>query len=50
MIYTIAAILIIIILYSIFKDRIELFYYQVLGFSQVEYLRKLKKYYEYHMI
>jgi len=50
MFYTIVALLIIIVIFSIFKEQIQYFYNQILGYAQVESLNRLKKYYEYHMI
>jgi hypothetical protein len=50
MFYTIAALLVVIVIYSIFKEQIQYFYNQILGLSQVQSVNRLKKYYGYHMI
>ncbi len=50
MFYTIVALLLIILIYSIFKEQIQYFYNQILGYAQVQSVNRLKKYYAYHMI
>jgi hypothetical protein len=50
MFYTIAALLIVIVIYSIFKEQIQYFFNRILGLKQVDSARKLKSYYLYHMI